>query len=104
MKIRTIRTETTTRTRTSRRKTTISNWCSKVTVRDISYRFLFIGGVFVKRYKNFNELLEKSPEAYKFYSGLSFEVQQMLEESANSIYSENELINYVDNFIPAQNM
>ena len=58
----------------------------------------------MKRYKNLNELLEKSPDAYKFYSGLSFEVQQMLEESMNSIYSENELINYVENFIGTDNM
>ena len=63
-----------------------------------------MGVLFVKRYKNLNELLEKSPDAYKFYSGLSFEVQQMLEESMNSIYSENELINYVENFIGTDNM
>lgn len=66
--------------------------------------FFIHGGVVMKRYKNLNELLEKSPEAYKFYSGLSFEIQQMLEESTNSIYSENELINYVDNFIGTNNM
>ena len=56
----------------------------------------------MKRYKNFNELLEKSPEAYKFYGGLSFEVQQMLED-ADGIYSESELISYVDNFIGTDN-
>ena len=58
----------------------------------------------MKRYKNLNELLEKSPDAYKFYSGHSFEVQQMLEESMSSICSENELINYVDDFIGSDNM
>ena len=74
----------------------------RFTVRDISYRFLFMGVFFVKRYKNLNELLEKSPEAYKFYNGLSFEVQQMLED-ADGIYSESELISYVDNFIGTDN-
>jgi len=53
----------------------------------------------MQHYKNLNELLEKCPDAYKYYSTLSYEVQEMLNDSQPQICSENDLKNYIDNFI-----
>ncbi len=53
----------------------------------------------MQHYKNLNDLIEKSPTAYKFYSGLPYDVQQMLDESNRGICTENELVNYVENYI-----
>lgn len=53
----------------------------------------------MQHYKDLNDLLEKSNSAYKFYSGLPYDVQQMLDESKRGICNENELMNYVNNYI-----
>ena len=51
----------------------------------------------MKSYKNFSDLLEKSPNAYKYYSSLSYDVQEMLNDASQNICTENDLINYVEN-------
>ncbi len=53
----------------------------------------------MQRYKDLEELLEKCPNAYKYYSSLSYDVQEMLSDANPDIYTENDLVNYVDNFI-----
>ncbi len=53
----------------------------------------------MQHYKDLNDLLEKCPNAYKYYSSLSYDVQEMLNESKPHICSENDLINYIDNYI-----
>ena len=50
-------------------------------------------------YKNLGDLLEKSPNAYKYYSSLSYDVQEMLNDAQPHICTENDLINYIDNYI-----
>ena len=50
-------------------------------------------------YKDLNELLEKNQNAYKYYSSLSYDVQEMLNDSQPQIHSENDLRNYIDNFV-----
>ena len=57
------------------------------------------GGVFMQHYKNLNELLEKCPNAYKYYSSLSYDVQEMLNDAQPQIFTENDLRNYIDNFV-----
>lgn len=50
-------------------------------------------------YKDLCELLEKSPNAYKYYSSLSYDVQEMLNDANYNICTENDLINYIENQI-----
>lgn len=51
----------------------------------------------MKVYKDFSELLENCPNAYKYYSSLSYDVQEMLNDACPNICTENDLINYVEN-------
>lgn len=53
----------------------------------------------MRHYKDLNELLEKSPNAYKYYSSLSYDVQEMLNDAMPHICNENELVSYIDNYI-----
>jgi len=52
----------------------------------------------VRYYKDLNDLLERSSEAYKYYSSLSYEVQEMLDDAKPHICNENDLIYYVNNY------
>lgn len=58
----------------------------------------------MEHFKNLNDLLEKSPDAYKYYSSLPYDVQQMIDESKHGICTVNELRNCVDNYIGTDNM
>lgn len=51
----------------------------------------------MEHYKDLNDMLERSVGAYKFYSDLPYDVQQMIDESKHGIYTENDLRNYVEN-------
>lgn len=51
----------------------------------------------MEHYKDLNDMLTKSAQAYKFYSDLPYDVQQMIDESKHGIYTENDLRNYVEN-------
>lgn len=53
----------------------------------------------MQHYKDLNDLLEKCPNAYKYYSSLSYDIQEMLNDAMPNICNENDLINYVDNYI-----
>ncbi len=53
----------------------------------------------MQHYKDLNDLLEKSPAAYKFYSCLPYDVQQMLDETKRAICTENQLMSFVNNYI-----
>lgn len=57
----------------------------------------------MQHYKDLNDMLEKSPNAYNYYSGLSYDVQQMLSEAKASICTENELIAYINNYTGTEN-
>ena len=50
-------------------------------------------------YKDLNDLLERCPNAYKYYSSLSYEVQEMIDDAKTHICNENDLIHYVDNYV-----
>ncbi len=53
----------------------------------------------MQNYKDLNDLLEKCPNAYRYYSTLSYDVQEMLNDAMPHICNENDLISYVDNYI-----
>lgn len=53
----------------------------------------------MKYYKNLEELLEKCPDAYKYYSSLSYDVQEMLNDVQPHICTENDLVSYIDSYI-----
>lgn len=53
----------------------------------------------MKRYKNIDELFKKNPGIYKYYTGLPYEVQQMLDESKPDICSESEFKDCIINFM-----
>lgn len=53
----------------------------------------------MQHYKDLNDLLEKSPNAYKYYSSLSYDVQEMLDDARPHICNENDLILYINNYI-----
>lgn len=53
----------------------------------------------MQNYKDLNDLLEKCPNAYSYYSTLSYDVQEMLNDAMPNICNENDLISYVDNYI-----
>ena len=51
----------------------------------------------MQNYKNLGDLLERCPNAYKYYSSLSYDVQEMLNDVNSNICSENDLMDYVEN-------
>ena len=53
----------------------------------------------MKCFKNLNDLLNKSPQAYKYYNSLSYDVQNMLNDVNPSVHSENDLRNFVINYV-----
>lgn len=53
----------------------------------------------MKCFKNLDDLLNSSSEAYNFYNLLSYDVQNMLNDASPSVCSENELIDFVINYI-----
>lgn len=53
----------------------------------------------MQHYKNLEELLEKCPNAYKYYSSLSYDIQEMLNDAQPYICTENDLVSYIDNYI-----
>ena len=53
----------------------------------------------MQHYKDLGELLEKSPNAYKYYSSLSYDVQEMLNDAQPDIRTENDLTTYIENYI-----
>lgn len=50
-------------------------------------------------YKDLGDLLEKCPNAYKYYSSLSYDVQEMLNDANPNICTENDLIDYIENYM-----
>lgn len=60
---------------------------------------MYKGVIKMQHYKDLNDLLEKCPNAYKYYSSLSYDIQEMLNDAMPNICNENDLINYVDNYI-----
>lgn len=53
----------------------------------------------MQHYRDLNDLLEKCPIAYKYYSSLPYDVQEMLNDAKPNICNENDLIDYIDNYI-----
>ena len=53
----------------------------------------------MQHYKDLNDLLEKCPNAYKYYSSLSYDVQEMLNDAKPNICNENDLILYINNYV-----
>ena len=51
----------------------------------------------MEHYKDLNDMLEKSACAYKFYTDLPYDVQQMVDESKFGICTENDLRSCVEN-------
>lgn len=60
---------------------------------------MFKGVIFMQHYKDLNDLLEKCPNAYKYYSSLSYDVQEMLNDAHPDIRTENDLTTYIENYI-----
>ena len=50
-------------------------------------------------YRDLEDLLQNCPDAYKYYSSLSYDVQEMLNDAQPHICTENDLITYVDNYM-----
>lgn len=53
----------------------------------------------MKCFKNLDDLLNSSPDAYNFYNLLSYDVQNMLNDENGYVCSENDLMDFVINYI-----
>lgn len=53
----------------------------------------------MQHYKDLGDLLERCPNAYKYYSSLSYDVQEMLNDAQPNIRTENDLTTYIENYI-----
>ena len=52
-----------------------------------------------QHYKNLSDLLEKCPNAFKYYTSLSYDVQEMLNDANPDICTEDEFVDYIYNNI-----